>query len=531
MYNQEKQGFSVRDILIQIMFIILFVFIMIWLFPTKSNLETQNNQLDVLTSNIFNNNILTMKDAAVSYYTIDRLPKSLNDKERMTLKEMLEEKLLVEFVDGKGNKCDINASYVEVVKLENEYQMKVSLTCTDNDAYIIVHLGCYDYCSAIGICEKKEEIEITPNANKVCKYEYEKVTGGKWGNYGGWSEWSTNAVSNTNYRVVETKVERVKTGVTTVQTGTEVKSANPICPQGYKLNGANCVKTTTETATLTCPEGYGYSEGTCYGNGVTVEKEQPICLEGYTLNGTNCVKTTTDTNTVAATCPTGYALKNGKCTMTTPVEYNKGSYIGTYTGDSLPTSTSKYYYETVSVDYVYDICDGDCVSGMKWVTTYKKYNTVVTGGETKTKTPTCPTGYTLSGNVCTTSTSNVESIEAICRRGTLNADGLCHVRVGKVVTADPVCPTGYTLNGNECTKYNTEKLSATCASGYTLEGNKCTKNVPVYENRNVYGNVTYYRYKERSYISGTRVTEWSTSQKDSNLTNQQYTLTGNKTCA
>ena len=102
MYNEKNDGFSVRDIFIQLLFIILFVFILVWLFPTKASVNNQfadvNNRLDALTSGIFNDNLQTMKDAAVSYYTTERLPANINDVKSMTLKEMLAEKLRNNFV-------------------------------------------------------------------------------------------------------------------------------------------------------------------------------------------------------------------------------------------------------------------------------------------------------------------------------------------------------------------------------------------------------------------------------------------------
>ena len=110
MYSEKNDGFSIRDIFIQLLFIILFIFILVWLFPTKSSVNKQfadiNSKLDALTSGIFNENIDTMKEAAISYYTNERLPQKLNDVESMTLKEMLEKKLLVEFKDGNGESCD-----------------------------------------------------------------------------------------------------------------------------------------------------------------------------------------------------------------------------------------------------------------------------------------------------------------------------------------------------------------------------------------------------------------------------------------
>ena len=215
--------------------------------------------------------------------------------------------------------------------------------------------------------------------------------------------------------------------------------------------------------------------------------------------------------------------------MVTPVEYNKGEYIETLEGPELPTTDETYYYESVSSDYTW-ACFEDC--GMQWVITYKKYYTVVTGGETLTATPECPTGYTRSGSKCTKTTTTTDTVEATCAKGTLK-DGLCHITVGKVVTATPECPTGYTRSGSKCTKTITDTVSAnaSCDTGYDINGTTCSRYVPVYGKEDVYSNVTYYRYKERSYISGTRVTAWSTSESDANLKQQSYSLTGKKECA
>ncbi len=172
MYNERNDSFSIKDMIIQILFIVLFVFILIWLFPTKNSLKGKldkidevNTKFDVLTNRIFNDNLQTMKEAAIAYYTTPRLPKNVNDVKSMTLREMLKEKLLIEFKDANNKSCKLDDSYVEITKLEDEYLLKVSLTCTDNDAYILVHLGCYNYCNS-DICENKSKPASQPILNK-----------------------------------------------------------------------------------------------------------------------------------------------------------------------------------------------------------------------------------------------------------------------------------------------------------------------------------------------------------------------------
>ena len=39
MYEERRESFSVRDLILQVLFIVLFVFILIWLFPTKDYMK------------------------------------------------------------------------------------------------------------------------------------------------------------------------------------------------------------------------------------------------------------------------------------------------------------------------------------------------------------------------------------------------------------------------------------------------------------------------------------------------------------
>lgn len=189
MYEDRRETFSIKDIFLQLLFIILLVFILIWLFPTKGYLEKKldginagiDEKLQPLYTRLFTDNILTMKDAAKSYFTTPRLPQEVGDKVTMTLKEMYAKGLLLELVDSNNNACDPNKSYIELTKTEEEYQMKVTLSCSDKEAYVIEYLGCYDYCNGL-LCTKEESTQNrtkdgTPARTYTCKY----VNGQYWG--------------------------------------------------------------------------------------------------------------------------------------------------------------------------------------------------------------------------------------------------------------------------------------------------------------------------------------------------------------
>lgn len=145
---EERRGFPFRDFLIKLAIVIIFVLLLFWLLPIP-NMKGINNT-------IFNNNIATMKDGALGYFTTERLPKNVGDKVTLTLREMLDLKLLTPFTDKNGDTCDVNKSYVTLEKMETEYVMTVHLKCKGQEDEIKVHLGCYSYCTG-AICEKEEE--------------------------------------------------------------------------------------------------------------------------------------------------------------------------------------------------------------------------------------------------------------------------------------------------------------------------------------------------------------------------------------
>lgn len=190
MYTESRNSFSIRSVILQFLFVALLVFILIWLFPTKTdmkkatssgdNKKVQETDLSVLYDRIFNDNLTSMKEAAQSYFTTERLPLKEGDTVKLTLKQMLDKKIILPFTDKNGNQCDTKASYVSVTKKGNEYVMKVNLKCGSEEQYLLVYMGCYDYCS-LTICEKKgtegKVYKVTPSEPKTY---YCKVVNGKY---------------------------------------------------------------------------------------------------------------------------------------------------------------------------------------------------------------------------------------------------------------------------------------------------------------------------------------------------------------
>ena len=165
----EKRGFPLKDFLLKLILVVIFVALLCWLLPKfikptivnecqhsgSSASVCDTSGLDALTSQIFADNLEKMKNAAISYYTDDRLPQNVGDSESMTLSDMIGKHLIVPLIDKNNKACDVTASYVKITKNDDEYIMKVNLKDSEKEDYILVHLGCYTYCDSY-ICEKKE---------------------------------------------------------------------------------------------------------------------------------------------------------------------------------------------------------------------------------------------------------------------------------------------------------------------------------------------------------------------------------------
>ena len=511
-----------------------------------------------------------MKEVGISYFTLERMPKNVGDKEKITLQDMYDKKLILEVRDEENNLCSDTDSYIEVEKYNDEYQMKVNLSCSNRKDYIIVVMGCYNYCKN-EICEKQEQDVITDSnngsqQNMVIEYEYYKATNGKWTDWSAWSAWQKTYLEPTEYRKVETKV--VQEDYTYESTIEEDEYADVIigCPSGYSLNseGTKCKKISNETTNPVCPTISGYTlynqDGfTCkYKSNTTAN---PVCptISGYTLynqDGFTC-KYKSNT-TVKPVCPTisGYTLYNQdgftcKYKSNTTVSqvcpslngytiisdqssgwtcvYKK--YLSQGQGLSVPQNTSTRIYEFVTTALIHDCDTCSYYSGVIYnIFARKTQSAVCPSGytkignscvKTKTNTATCPSGYTKIGSSCVKTKTNT----ATCPSGYTKIGNSCV----KTKTKTATCPSGYEKINNTCKKVYYKSIIKSCPTGFTLTNEtnqRCYKKVTRVITMHDVRDVTYYRYATRSYIDGTIDYKWSTSNNDKSLLNNGYKLTG-----
>ena len=429
MYEENvtyKVGINWKDILIKIIMLILFILLLLWLFPKAD--------LDVFYDSIYTNNIKTMKDAARNYYTVDRLPSNIGDQTSMTLKEMVDNKMIIRFTDKDGKVCDESSSGVEITKLsDSEYTMKVELNCGEQKDYILETIGCTTVCSN-GTCTT-----IINNGNNSTNGAIAGNSSNNNSNNNSSQGNSSDTVEdNTDWENVtgSVKDDIYITKVTYYQHKKPVVSTKTIytCPEGYTKNGTKCIKNTTGATIDATPiynpdrvvttdaklnDGGSY---TVYADYIkTKTGTDYTCPEGYTLNGSYCIKYTDATEVdgaISYTCPSGYTKNGTKCLKTYDATYKEGAVS-------------------------YACPDGGTLNGTKCILTKEASSSTEY---------TCPSGYTKNGSSCY-----------------------------KVYTATAkdsyTCPNGGTLDGSKCkttSSYNaTKKTSYSCPNGGTLDGSKC----------------------------------------------------------
>lgn len=506
---EENRRFSWTNFFIKGIIIIIFVLFTVWLLSLSN--KGISNSLDVLTDNIFAENIDRMKEAGKGYFTDERLPQKVGEVKSISLAKMYDEKLILEIKDKYGNACSATNSYVSIEKMDNEYQMKVYLECGEESDYIIVIMGCYTYCES-DICERRTPTDTA----KEIEYEYKKTTGGKWSDWGNWSEWSKVGISKTEYREVETKTVKEEYSYDKTVYENEYVSFETSCPSGYnKTSDGKCVKyETKETYTKpnACAKEYnGYTlvsqNGfTCnYKKNTTVTKGPNACpstYDGYTLesqDGFTCNYVKTVSTTVSANaCPNTYKGYNFYAQDGLICKYSKvvDSYMVRDCETCVPYQQNIYAYTTSKTT-----CPSGSVESNNTCVTYKKVPL------SKIDLVSCPSGYSKSGSNCEkTSTSTTKTT------------------VG--------CPSGYNPSGNTCVKKTTVTKTAdiikSCPAGYNFTNDKsqCYRSVASVIKVTGTRDVTYYRYRIREYIGGTVDYKWSKSKEDKTLLDAGYVLTG-----
>lgn len=476
MYEENKKRFTARDIILQVLFVVLFILILIWLFPTKETLNNSNNTNSILLGRIFNENIQTMKEAGISYYTESRLPKKIGDTKSITLDEMLDKNLVLPFVDANGKTCDTEDSYIEITKYDDEYVMKVNLNCSDNNAYILVHLGCYDYCKGT-ICESKDDHKIVINDKPTCTITTNNKT---------FTKSTTLKISSKSANLASKPYSWLSktSGFDTVTTKTVTKGGTYT---GYVINKDGKVGTCSITVKKVSDVSYIYQY-----------KKYKYSL---IIGGTSTWGNWSDWSKTAVSETNTRDVE----TKVVTEEGTKTVYIGTKTTSY--ADVNQPVYGSVKM-----------VIGTLNYTYCEQYDNAVT---------TTTGEWVLSKeDVILADPADTNSTRYIYKGTTDISCGNCSNGFYNIYDV-LVYNTHVTQTGNQCVRYKTVQTPLYGTVNNVLIGYKIvTKTEPIYGTIQANVDVTYYRYRTLTATNGTMVYKWSPISNDQTLLNKGYKYTG-----
>ena len=122
MYSEERSG-NILGLLIKIVIIVIFAILVIWLISKVVN--KSNN-------NVFEKNMIIMKNASIEYFKKDNLPEKEGDSKKVTLDDLIKMKYITSF----DKKCDRQKSYSKATMIDDYYALRVELLCGNNKKFI-----------------------------------------------------------------------------------------------------------------------------------------------------------------------------------------------------------------------------------------------------------------------------------------------------------------------------------------------------------------------------------------------------------
>ena len=520
MYENDNYKIQInwKNLILKLAAMIIIILLIIWLFPMP--------KLDTFYNKVFNDNLNSVKSAAENYFTTDKLPDKTGSSTTIKLEDMIDKKIIMNFVDKNNNSCNESNSYAQVTKTEsNTYVLKVQLSCDDKTDYVLENLNnVKTNTTTNNTATDTDEHTITKNnseddaediidsnadydkdGNKI-EYQYKKAVTKTSSSY----SCPTGYVLDNNicykYQTGETinatplyfnditttndaKKNNSGSYTVTIIPNKEIDKQDKVCPTGYTLNGNICYKyqsvnVNPGSSSYSCLDGYSQNGSTCTktinASYTSNSSTYYTCQDGSQPNGTSCTKYTTNTTyTTSCNCPTGYNPSGSSC-----VKYVSSSYTAHESSIwSNPTTSestirlTEYNNGTTRRTLAHHTCT---IRGCKYI----YYNSYLK------KSYSCPNGGNLSGNTCYTSTPTYSN--KVCTQTPHTTTQVSYYPAIKHENGGSYyyCPAGYSLNGTSCTQNtnattHTTDTTYSCPTGYVKEGSTC------YQYTEVTNNITY----------------------------------------
>lgn len=153
MYEEGNKQIKLNwgSLAVKLVILALIVFIICLIITKLTGNKDKINSLAMGDSEYITN-ITLMKDAAFEYFTPSKLPEDIGETKKLTLAQMTNQKLLIDFTDD-GQTCNTTTSYIQATKTaDGNYALKVSLDCNEKSDFIVTTIE-QDICIIEGNCD------------------------------------------------------------------------------------------------------------------------------------------------------------------------------------------------------------------------------------------------------------------------------------------------------------------------------------------------------------------------------------------
>ncbi len=171
--NSNKPFFNKTFITKALLIVLLLILIIFLFFSITNSFKKKDDKKEtpVDSSLVFNNNMATLKTLAENYFfKKGNAPKNTKDKVNLTVKELINKKLITEVLDYDKKACSYNTSYISMTKNKNDYMLEIYLNCPSNDEkrvyYYDLNYNCLT-CNGENYVSKDDDGETEENNNST----------------------------------------------------------------------------------------------------------------------------------------------------------------------------------------------------------------------------------------------------------------------------------------------------------------------------------------------------------------------------
>lgn len=129
--DNEKKNFNWLKIFLRVLIAFLLLLLSIKLVSIVIS-----NREHKITENNLQKNLKVLDEVARGYFNEENMPTKAGDTVKVYVSHLIDTKEIDELKDEKGASCNYDKSFIQITRLDSEYQIKSYLDCNGNTDYL-----------------------------------------------------------------------------------------------------------------------------------------------------------------------------------------------------------------------------------------------------------------------------------------------------------------------------------------------------------------------------------------------------------